>query len=143
MHQILINIFQIIQKSNKKGRKRQSESPEPSQNSSKSFQLSASHGSMPPLESSLGQDTSPVRNETFQSIQSSIQVSPSPKRKTPPKSPPKNKTKSPLKNKKSKKQKEPSSNEESENEVEQESEQESPVENKRKPKLTKASFQID
>ena len=98
---------------------------------------------MPPLESSLGQNTSPVRNETFQSIQSSIQLSPSPKRKTPPKSSPKNKTKSPPKNRKSKKTKKPSSDEESENEVVEESDQESPVENKRKPKLTKASFQID
>ena len=98
---------------------------------------------MPPLESSLGQNTSPVRNATFQSIQSSIQLSPSPKRKTPPKSPPKNKTKSPPKNRKSKKTKKPSSDEESENEVVEESDQESPVENKRKPKLTKASFQIN
>ena len=90
---------------------------------------------MPPLESSVGQNTSPVRNETFQSIQSSIQLSPSPKRKSPPKSQPKKK--------KSIKPKEPSSDEESENEAGKESDQESPVENKRKPKLTKASFQID
>ena len=98
---------------------------------------------MPPLESSLGQNKSPIRNETFQSVQSSIQLSPSPKRKTPPKSPAKNKTKSPPKKKKSKKPKEPSSDEESENEVEKESDQESPVENKRKSKLTKASFQTE
>ena len=90
---------------------------------------------MPPLESSLGQNQSPIRNETFQSVQSSIHLSPSPKRKTPPKSPPKKK--------KSKKPKEPSSDEESENEVEKESDQESPVENKRKSKLTKASFQTE
>ena len=90
---------------------------------------------MPPLESSLGQNQSPIRNETFQSVQSSIQLSPSPKRKTPPKSPPKKK--------KSIKPKEPSSDEESENEVEKESDQESPVENKRRSKLKKASFQTN
>ena len=98
---------------------------------------------MPPLESSLGQNQSPIRNETFRSVQSSIQLSPSPKRKTPPKSPAKNKTKSPPKKKKSIKPKEPSSDEESENEVEKESDQESPVENKRRSKLTKASFQTN
>ena len=94
---------------------------------------------MPPLESSLGQNASPTRNESFQSLQSTLQVSPSPKKKSPPK-PTSPKRKSPSKPKSPKKKKsmqpkEPSS--------EEESAQESPVENKRKPKLTKASFQTD
>jgi hypothetical protein len=133
----------ILKKSNKKGKKRKSDSPEPSKNSSKSFQLSASNGSMPPLESSLGQNTSPVRNETFQSIQSSIQLSPSPKKKTPSKSPPKKmKSKTPVELP-PEKESENEDEQESEHEGEQESQheveqdQESPVETKRKQKLTK------
>merc|ERR1711915_840982 len=75
----------IIEKPSKKGKKRKSESPEPTQNKSTSFQLSTTgegESILPPPESStVNEKDSPVRNESFKSIQSTVNVSPSPPRK--------------------------------------------------------------